>query len=184
MSKVPPAVTLVPTPWAGTCLASARGGTHMATDRAQGGSGSGVTEPGVPAASAPPGLSGVPARPGPSSPPGRAAERAGWTVGRVIALVAGSVLALGSLVLLGGSGAVAYPESTGPEDPVIRALRTSASICRPDLDIGLPSLAGRSRTSALSGRAVRAPYANREQDRKQRADRMLRCRARRVSRWR
>ncbi len=81
----------------------------MATDRAQGG-GSGVTEPGVPAASAPPGLSGVPARPGPSSPPGRAAERAGWTVGRVIALVAGSVLALGSLVLLGGSGAVAWAD--------------------------------------------------------------------------
>ena len=81
----------------------------MANDRPQGG-GSGLTEPGVPAASAPPGPSGVPARPGPSSPPGRAAERAGWTVGRVIALVAGSVLLLASLVLLGGSGAVAWAD--------------------------------------------------------------------------
>jgi hypothetical protein len=81
----------------------------MATDRPQGG-GSGFSEPGVPAASAPPGHSGVQARPGPSSPPGRAAERAGWTLGRVIALVAGSVLVLGSLVLLGGSGAGAWAD--------------------------------------------------------------------------
>lgn len=45
-----------------------------------------------------------------SASPGRAAERAGWTVGRVIALVAGSVLALASVVLLGGSGAVAWAD--------------------------------------------------------------------------
>jgi len=49
-------------------------------------------------------------RPGRLPPPGRAAERAGWTVGRVIALVAGSVLLLASLVLLGGSGAVAWAD--------------------------------------------------------------------------
>jgi hypothetical protein len=47
---------------------------------------------------------------GQSASPGRAAERAGWTVGRVIALVAGSVLALASVVLLGGSGAVAWAD--------------------------------------------------------------------------
>ena len=81
----------------------------MATGLAQG-AGSGVTEPGTPAASSSAGPPGVPARPGPSSRPGRAAERAGWTVGRVIALVAGSVLALASLILLGGSGAVAWAD--------------------------------------------------------------------------
>ena len=80
----------------------------MATDPAQG-AGSGVTEPGMPA-SPPPGPPGVPVSPAPSAPPGRPAERAGWTVGRVIALVAGSVLALASVVLLGGSGAVAWAD--------------------------------------------------------------------------
>jgi len=81
----------------------------MAADRPWG-AGSGVTEPGMPAASPPPGPPGVPAPPGPPAPPGRAAERAGWTVGRVVALVAGSVLALASVVLLGGSGAVAWAD--------------------------------------------------------------------------
>ena len=72
----------------------------MATDRPQG-AGSGVTEPDVPAVSP---------SAGPPAPPRRAAERAGWTVGRVITLVAGSVLVLGSLVLLGSSGAVAWAD--------------------------------------------------------------------------
>jgi hypothetical protein len=81
----------------------------MAADRPWG-AGSGVTEPGMPAASPPAGPPGVPAPPGPPAPPGRAAERAGWTVGRVVALVAGSVLALASVVLLGGSGAVAWAD--------------------------------------------------------------------------
>ena len=81
----------------------------MATGLSQG-AGSGVTEPGMPAASSSAGPPGVPAPPGPSSPPGRAAERVGWTVGRVIALVAWSVLALGSHVLVGGSGAVAWAD--------------------------------------------------------------------------
>ena len=101
----------------------------MATDRAQGG-GPGVTEPGVPRASAPPGPSGVPARPGPSSPPGRAAERPGRTVGHVIALVAGSVLALASLVLFGGSGAAldATHRNCGPSGRKI-AIRYPPRAC-------------------------------------------------------
>ena len=45
---------------------------------------------------------GPPAASGPSAPPGPAAASAGWTAGRVIALAAGSVLVLVSLVLLGG----------------------------------------------------------------------------------
>ena len=53
---------------------------------------------------------GLPQPPRPSASPGRAAERAGWTVGRVITLVAGSVLVLGSVVLFGGSGAVAWAD--------------------------------------------------------------------------
>ena len=81
----------------------------MATDRAQG-VGSGGTEPGMPAASPPAGPPGVPALSASSAPPGRVAERAGWTVGRVIALFAGSVLVLASVVLLGGSGAVAWAD--------------------------------------------------------------------------
>ena len=81
----------------------------MATGLSQG-AGSGVTGPGMPAASSPAGPPGVPARLGLSSPPGRVAERAGWTVGRVIALLAGSVLVLASVVLLGGSGAVAWAD--------------------------------------------------------------------------
>ena len=81
----------------------------MATGLSQG-AGSGVTEPGMPAASSSAGPPGVPAPPGPSAPAGRPAERAGWTVGRVIVLVAGSVLVLASVVLLGGSGAVAWAD--------------------------------------------------------------------------
>ena len=81
----------------------------MATDRPQEADSS-VTEPGTPAASPWAGPPGVPAPPETSAPPGRAAERAAWTVGRVIALVAGSVLVLASLVLLGGSGAVAWAD--------------------------------------------------------------------------
>ena len=81
----------------------------MAADRLRG-PGPGGTEPGVPAASPPAGLPGVPPAAGSSAPPGRLAERAGWTVGRVIALLAGSVLVLASVVLLGGSGAVAWAD--------------------------------------------------------------------------
>ena len=81
----------------------------MAADRPQG-AGSGVTEPGTPAGSPPPGPPGVPDPPGPPAPAASAAERAGWTVGRVIALVAGVLLAVASLVLLGGSGAVAWAD--------------------------------------------------------------------------
>lgn len=75
----------------------------MATDRPQG-PGSGVTEPGAPATSP------LPRVPAPSAPPGLGDERSGWTAGRVIALVAGSVVALASIVLLGGSGAVAWAD--------------------------------------------------------------------------
>jgi len=75
----------------------------MATDRPQG-PGSGVTEPGAPATSP------LPRVPAPSAPPGLGDERSGWTAGRVIALVAGSVLALASIVLLGGSGDVAWAD--------------------------------------------------------------------------
>ena len=64
----------------------------------------------MPAASSPAGPPGVPAPSGSSAPPGRVAERAGWTVGRVIALLPGSVLVLASVVLLGGSGAVAWAD--------------------------------------------------------------------------
>ena len=81
----------------------------MATDGLRG-PGSGGTEPGMPAASSPAGPPGVPAPSGSSAPPGRVAERAGWTVGRVIALLAGSVLVLASVILLGGSGAVAWAD--------------------------------------------------------------------------
>lgn len=59
------------------------------------GPGSGVTEPGGPAA---------PGSPGP------AAAKAGWTTGRVIALVAGSALILVSLVLLGGAGVLTWAD--------------------------------------------------------------------------
>ena len=81
----------------------------MATDLLRG-SGPGGTEPGMPAASPPAGPPGLPTPPAPSSPSGQAAERAGWTVGRVMALAAGSVLVLASVVLLGGSGAVAWAD--------------------------------------------------------------------------
>ena len=81
----------------------------MATDHLQRAD-SGVPEPGAPAASPATGTPGVPAPSGPPASPGWPAERAGWTVGRVIALVAGSILALASVVLLGGSGAVAWAD--------------------------------------------------------------------------
>jgi hypothetical protein len=48
--------------------------------------------------------SGMPTGPGSPAPSGSAAARAGWTAGRIIALAAGSVLILISLVLLGGAG--------------------------------------------------------------------------------
>lgn len=66
--------------------------------------GSGVTEPGRPAVPGPP-------RPTvPPSPPVQPAARAGWTRGRVIALVAGSALILISLVLLGGAGLLTWAD--------------------------------------------------------------------------
>jgi hypothetical protein len=48
--------------------------------------------------------SGMRTGPGSPAPAGSAAARAGWTAGRIIALAAGSVLILISLVLLGGAG--------------------------------------------------------------------------------
>jgi hypothetical protein len=63
-----------------------------------GGAGSGLSEPGRPTA------------PGPPGPPVPAAVRAGWTAGRVIALVAGSALILVSLLLLGGAGILTWAD--------------------------------------------------------------------------
>lgn len=62
------------------------------------GTGSGVCEPGRPSV------------PGPPGPAAAAAVRAGWTAGRVIALGAGSVLILVSLVLLGGAGVLTWAD--------------------------------------------------------------------------
>jgi len=68
------------------------------------GSGSGVTEPGSPTASS------SPAPPAPPGPPGPADTKAGWTTGRVTALVAGSALILVSLVLLGCTGILTWAD--------------------------------------------------------------------------
>ena len=70
----------------------------------QRGTGSGVSEPGRPT---------VPGRPEPPAPPGRPAPlagRAGWTTGRVVALVGGSALILLSLVLLSGAGVLTWAD--------------------------------------------------------------------------
>ena len=62
------------------------------------GTGSGLSEPGQPT---------VPGLPGPPAP---AAARAGWTTGRVIALIAGAILILVSVLLLGGAGILAWAD--------------------------------------------------------------------------
>jgi hypothetical protein len=65
------------------------------------------------AASVPRGTdSGVsePGRPTVSGPPAPAAARAGWTTGRVIALVAGTILILVSILLLGGAGVLTWSD--------------------------------------------------------------------------
>lgn len=59
----------------------------------------GVREPGTPAGQS-----------RPPEPSDVAAARTGWTAGRVIALVAGSVLAVVSLLLLGGAGALTWAD--------------------------------------------------------------------------
>ena len=69
----------------------------MAVDLPRG-TGSGVNEP------------GRPIMPGPPEPPAPAAVDAGWTTGRVIALIAGSALVLVSLVLLGGAGVLTWAD--------------------------------------------------------------------------
>jgi hypothetical protein len=53
-----------------------------------------------------------PPPPGPPPPPSPPPASAGWTAGRVIALVAGSVLALISLSLLAGGGALVWAGQT------------------------------------------------------------------------
>jgi hypothetical protein len=75
--------------------------------------GSGVSDPDVPAAPRSERLPGVPARPGRPARRGPAARRGGWTVGRVLALVAGTVLALVSVALLAGSGALLWADLQG-----------------------------------------------------------------------
>lgn len=62
------------------------------------GTGSGVSELGRPTV------------PGPPGPPAPAAVRAGWTTGRVIALVAGTILILVSVLLLGGAGVLTWAD--------------------------------------------------------------------------
>lgn len=84
----------------------------MAPDLSQE-AGPGVTGPGRPAVSPSAGQLGMPAPPGPPAPPGRpvpAAARSGWTPGRVVTLVTGSVLLVASLVLLGGGGALTWAD--------------------------------------------------------------------------
>jgi hypothetical protein len=63
--------------------------------------GPGITDSGMPAG---------PGSPAPPARPGSAAARAGWTAGRVMALAAGSVLILFSLVLLGGAGVLTWAD--------------------------------------------------------------------------
>jgi len=66
--------------------------------------GSGVTGPGRPAVPGPPGPAVPP------SPPAPPDARAGWTPGRVIALVAGSALILLCLILLSGAGLLTWAD--------------------------------------------------------------------------
>ena len=53
---------------------------------------------------------GEPGRPAVPGPPAPAAVRAGWTTGRVIALVAGAIVILVSVLLLGGAGVLAWAD--------------------------------------------------------------------------
>ena len=80
------------------------------------GAGLGVTGPGRPAVPDPPvpsvpsGPLDPPASPATPAPPRSAAARAGWTAPRVITLVMGSALILLALVLLGGTGVLAWAD--------------------------------------------------------------------------